>query len=250
MTRAPAPGLTPDSRITPDPRPEIVTTANTFIFVGPTAHGTDLTSLLTPGEVTLPPVRRGDIDTLTTTADQPGTIVLIDGTFHSYPAVGHREIREAMDAGWAVWGLCSMGAIRAAEMDTLGMRGFGRAYSLYRDRPDFADDEVALIHEEEHPYRPLSEPLLHIREALDHLRSATALSAAEHLSLLDSYKSRWFGHRQLPALRRDIAKLPSQNSDTTAVVEEAFAHFDRFRVKKSDLLSFLTNRPWEGAHEQ
>ncbi|WP_425300876.1 TfuA-like protein, partial [Nocardia wallacei] len=33
------------------------------------------------------------------------------------------EIREALEAGWSVWGLSSMGAIRAAEMRLLGMRG-------------------------------------------------------------------------------------------------------------------------------
>ena len=70
-----------------------------------------------------------------------------------------------------MWGLSSMGAIRAREMAHLGMRGYGSVYAPFATEGDFQDDEVALLHEPNAPYRPVSEPLVHLREAVAHLAS-------------------------------------------------------------------------------
>lgn len=85
---------------------------HTFVYAGLTAAGTDLHVFRIAGLVVKPPVRRGDIASLLREHPAPGRIVIIDGTYFSFPAVGHIELRDAIDAGWEVWGLCSMGAIR------------------------------------------------------------------------------------------------------------------------------------------
>src|SRR4051795_13634825 len=96
-------------------------TPELILFAGPSMPG----SLRLPeGATVLPPVRRGDVPALLRDR-RPGALAIADGLFHQSLAVGHVEIRDALDAGWQVWGLSSMGAIRACEMRYLGMRGCG-----------------------------------------------------------------------------------------------------------------------------
>ena len=61
-------------------------------------------------------------------------IGLIDGVFFQESSVGHREILAALKSGVRVVGASSMGAIRAAELHTLGMEGMGEVYRMYPRR--------------------------------------------------------------------------------------------------------------------
>ena len=58
-------------------------------------------------------------------------MIICDGVFESQPAVSHAELCRALDGGWAVWGVSSIGAIRAFEMRAEGMRGFGYVYKQF-----------------------------------------------------------------------------------------------------------------------
>src|SRR5438128_2214252 len=61
-------------------------------------------------------------------------------------------------------GGASMGALRAAELRTLGMTGVGRIFRWYRDGIVIDDAEVALLHADaEHGYRALTVPLVNVR---------------------------------------------------------------------------------------
>jgi hypothetical protein len=51
-----------------------------------------------------------------------------------------------MEQGVHVFGAASMGALRAAEMHSLGMVGIGTIFQWYRDGKIVADDEVAVRH--------------------------------------------------------------------------------------------------------
>src|SRR5207245_3105902 len=94
-----------------------------LIFAGPTLNDANaLRAVAREGIEVLPPVRRGDIEEIVST-HPPGVMVIVDGLFHQCLSVGHAEIRSAVAAGWRVWGLSSMGAIRAYEMRHLGVRG-------------------------------------------------------------------------------------------------------------------------------
>src|SRR5262249_15624446 len=114
-----------------------------ILFVGPTLTGRDLA--LPEGFVVLPPAEQGDIFRATRDL-RPTAIGLIDGYFDGAPAVWHKEILWAMAGGVAIYGSASMGALRAAELCSLGMIGVGRIFEAYRDGLLDADDEVALLH--------------------------------------------------------------------------------------------------------
>src|SRR5207248_11291167 len=97
---------------------------------------------------------------------KPRAIALIDGVFESQPSVWHHEILDALDAGIAVLGGASMGALRAAELHTRGMIGVGRIFRWFRDGEVIDDAEVALLHgDAEHGYRPLTVPQVNVRWA-------------------------------------------------------------------------------------
>lgn len=212
-----------------------------LVYAGPTlARAQQIGRVAVDDVVVLPPVRRGDIDRVLRTSRTPGVIAVVDGYFHlQVLAVGHGELRRALAAGWQVWGLSSMGAIRAAEMHELGMHGWGRAFERYRDDPEFRDDEVSLLHDPDPPYRELSEPLLHMREGLDALVSNGDLAARDRDVIVENLMNRWFGDRTLTLVRELLRPHVGANTLHTWV-----ASFDRFRVKAHDLADFLAQKPW------
>lgn len=213
----------------------------TFVYAGPTAAGTDLLAFRIDGLVVKPPVRRGDIASLVREHSAPGRIVIIDGTYFSFPAVGHVELREAIENGWEVWGLCSMGAVRAYEMRDMGMRGFGRAFRCFFEHDDFQDDEVALLHGEDAPYLAMSEPLLHLRGAVSELVAQGRVTGAAAEGILLQLKAMWFGSRTLPKVR---AMLASADGGVNLTAQAFEALVDAHRIKKQDLVSFFTTAPW------
>src|SRR5208337_4188686 len=129
-----------------------------IVFLGPSLDQASAAKILAAEY--RPPAKRGDI--LAAVADGADIIGLIDGVFHQDCAVAHREILVAVKAGITVVGASSMGALRAAEMDTLGMTGIGRIYHMYKDGTITSDDEVALVFDPVSGYA-LSEPLINIR---------------------------------------------------------------------------------------
>jgi hypothetical protein len=212
----------------------------TFLFAGPTL-GPRSRALARAANVRLkPPARRLDVATLVARSSAPGVILVADGVFHAALAVGHAEIRNALEKGWRVWGVASMGAIRAREMQSLGMRGYGRVFERYAAEGDFQDDEVALVHEASAPHRALTEPLVHLREALSHLTSAGIVDRTIAHEVEAELKRCWFGDRTIAAT---IRALTARGADVHAVRAE-LVDFDRFRVKTLDLDRFLVERPW------
>jgi hypothetical protein len=182
---------------------------NVIMFAGPTlAESRRARSLARARGVGIrPPIRRRDLPQLLakTRKANPGVICIVDGVFHDTLAVGHAEIRETLARGWRVWGLSSMGAIRAREMQTLGMRGFGRVFDLFNDSADFQDDEVALLHEAARPFRPPSEALVHQRAALRHLVGSGLVGQFAALAVIDALKRRWYGERTMSSCPRFVA---------------------------------------------
>lgn len=212
-----------------------------FIFAGPSLHRSGIDVDADPALTWLKPACRGDFDRLMEEHPEPGTVGLADGTFHAYPSVAHREIREAMAAGWRVYGLCSMGAIRVCEMAHMGMIPFGKVASMFIDNPDLPDDEVALIHGTEAPFLPITEPLIHIRAYLDAMVQAGHLDGLVSAELQTRLSQRWFGHRNLGSVRSALETLPGVWNDA---LKEGLKSFDAFRLKQIDLREFVTAKPW------
>jgi hypothetical protein len=112
-----------------------------------------------------PPVRQGEL--YRAALDRPAVIGVIDGYFEVTPTVWHKEILWAMAQGIHVFGSASIGALRAAELDTFGMKGIGQIYEDFRDGVLEDDDEVAVLHgPEELGYPPLTEAMVNIRATL------------------------------------------------------------------------------------
>ena len=131
------------------------------VFLGPSLDRLAAAALL-PADYR-PPAARGDLSRAV--REGARVIGLIDGVFFQESSVGHREILAALSAGVRVVGASSMGALRAAELHTLGMEGVGEVYRMYRDGILVSDDEVALAFDPE-TCIALSEPLENIRATL------------------------------------------------------------------------------------
>jgi hypothetical protein len=128
-----------------------------------------------------PPVRQGEL--YRAALARPAAIGVIDGYFEVVPTVWHKEILWAMAQGIHVFGAASIGALRAAELDTFGMRGIGAVYEAFRDGVLEADDEVAMLHgPEELGYPPLTEAMVNIR--------ATFAEAVRHRIVAPEMESR------------------------------------------------------------
>jgi hypothetical protein len=136
---------------------------NIIVFTGPTLSVMDARAEL---EATyLPPAAQGDVYRASLT--QPVAIGIIDGVFDQVPSVWHKEILWAMSQGIHVFGSASMGALRAAELETFGMIGVGEIFRAYQNGPLEDDDEVAVVHGKEvDGFRVLSDAMVNIRPTL------------------------------------------------------------------------------------
>jgi TfuA protein len=161
-----------------------------IVFLGPSLD-VDSARAILPAEYR-PPAKRGDL--LRAAEDGAAVIGLIDGVFHQESAVAHREILAAIKKGVRVIGSSSMGALRAAEMDTLGMTGIGEVYRMYKSGELVSDDEVALVFDPVSGYS-LSEPLVNIRFTLRKARDTGIISGDEHDTLLAVARSVFYPQR-------------------------------------------------------
>jgi len=112
-----------------------------IIFTGPSLHPEDAIKILKADY--RPPVGRDDI--LIALQYKPKIIGIIDGVFHQKPAVSHKEILKALSMGVKVVGGSSMGALRASELDEMGMIGVGKVYKAYKTGEIESDDDVAVV---------------------------------------------------------------------------------------------------------
>lgn len=139
----------------------------------------------------LPPVRRGDLPSLPSSTR---VLAIIDGVFQSDSSVGHREILEQLRRGVDVVGGGSMGALRASELDSMGMIGIGEVYELYSSKRIDGDDEVALIFNPE-TLDALSEPLVNMRHNLEKAAIRGIIKAEDRDILLAKMKSIYYPKR-------------------------------------------------------
>jgi hypothetical protein len=204
------------------------------IFVGPT---------LTPAEIAaagdfvcLPPIAQGDVYRAVRRGAR--VIGIVDGYFSGAPAVWHKEILWAMAEGVAVFGSASMGALRAAELHTLGMRGVGRIFEAYRDGALEDDDEVAVIHgPAEIGYLPTSEPMVNIRATLASAVASGVVDLAAREALEGFGKSLFFGERNWSALLKAGPGLGVAASKVAAL--ENWLSEGRIDQKRLDALAML-----------
>jgi len=198
------------------------------VFTGPTLPGGDAAKLL-PGVTVLPPARQGDIFRAVRDL-RPHIVGLVDGVFLHEPAVWHREILWALSEGIHVFGAASMGALRAAELCSYGMRGVGKVFEAYRDGvwPGFDDafeddDEVAVVHAPaELGAMPLSDAMVDLRDTLLAAESAGIVIRAERDSLCSALKAMPFPQRSFSALPDAVRaiRVARKRQDAEAMLTE------------------------------
>ena len=180
-----------------------------------------------------PPVKRNDINILVDKGG-PDIIGIIDGIFFDRAAVAHREIIRAIKAGVTVVGGCSMGALRASELDTYGMIGVGRIYEWYRDGVVESDDEVAVTFHPE-TLEPLSVPLVNMRTTLEHAVEERIIDQFQSDMLLEAAKSMYYPDRSYHAAVKKVVEsglIPS--SEQEAII--GFLVDNEVDVKREDAL--------------
>ncbi|WP_017557209.1 TfuA-like protein [Nocardiopsis baichengensis] len=151
----------------------------------------------------LPPIARGDIDSVMGRDEPPCAIGIVDGRFLSDLSVSPKEVLRAADAGIAVYGSSSMGALRAVECAPFGVVGVGRIYEAYASGEIEADDEVAIVYDPE-SLRALSTPMVDFRFALQAgvERNRIADDVAERF--LDAAKAMHFPQRTTANVLSDL----------------------------------------------
>lgn len=161
-----------------------------IIFTGPSISKEEASKILEADY--RDPIKRGDI--LESIVESPDVIGIIDGVFHQQPAVSHREILEALNKGIVVVGGSSMGALRASELDDLGMVGIGYVYQQYKTGAVESDDDVAVILNPR-THEQLSDSLISMDYNLKKARDAGIISDIELEKLLEVSKSIFYPKR-------------------------------------------------------
>jgi hypothetical protein len=154
-------------------------------------------------------------------------ICLIDGFFGNTPAVWHKEILFALKRGALVCGSSSIGALRAAELHSFGMIGFGWVYRAFRRGILADDDEVCVIHAvAEIDFAPLTEAMVNIRYSLRSMRRRGQISRDSERRIVLALKARHFSERTEDALSE--AFQHEFADDGTAI-------FELYRTAKTDI---------------
>lgn len=138
------------------------------------------------------PIQRGDLNLAL--KENPDIIGIIDGVFHQNSAVGHKEILNVMKKGIRVYGSSSMGALRASELDTLGMTGIGYVYTQYATGEVDSDDDVAVMLDSE-TLEALSEPLINMKYVFTNAVDENIITEAEKDELLAIAKKTFYPKR-------------------------------------------------------
>lgn len=211
------------------------------LFAGPSTFGLPSSRALRAGIRWKSPVRRGDIDRLVEHSKRPGVVIVCDGVFHGEPAVSHAELCRAIDEGWEVWGVSSIGAIRAFELRAEGMRGHGHVHAMFERFEDFTDDELCLLYFPEKPYFPVSEALVNLRFAFDRHGPALGIGDDAKREVIAELGGLWFGDRTEERMR---SIMVAHARIEASVADRLLTTLRSERVKTLDLEDLLRRRPW------
>jgi len=176
------------------------------IYVGPSLAVQDARQILDADY--RPPIRRGDIVALMKAP--PKIIGIIDGKFFQSFAISPKEMLPGIDAGIVMLGSSSMGALRAVELHPFGMIGVGRIFEMYHTGEIDADDEVAMVFDDE-TGRAHSVPMVNVRVALETAVKEGVISAESERMLVKLVKDLYFPERSYAMLLKLASdKIPEQ----------------------------------------
>ena len=166
------------------------------IFAGPSIA--DL-RLPMDGIVFRRPAQYGDI--VRAVDDEANVIGIIDGHFGQVASVWHKEILFALSEGVQVLGAASMGALRAAECEALGMIPVGSIARRYCSGEICDDGDVALLNApEELAFAALTEPMVNVDATAARLVSLGVASRPQLAALCAHARSIFFWQRTVEAM--------------------------------------------------
>ena len=188
------------------------TATSKVVFLGPSLDSNEAATRLDARY--LPPIRRGDLPRVI--AEGARAIGIIDGEFGQSLAVSVMEICAGLKQGIQIWGAASMGALRAAECQSVGMRGVGWIFQKYAEGFLKADDEVALLFD---PWscRATTIPLVNVRWALQFAIEEGVLAASSEPALLKAARAVRFTDRTHEGLLEAVFSSPLQTEMRTLV---------------------------------
>ena len=146
---------------------------------------------------------------------RPRAIALIDGYFDHRLAPWHKELLFAIASGVVVYGAASMGALRAAELDSFGMVGVGTIYSQFSSGELEDDDEVAVVHQAaDREYAATSDAMVNIRATLRAACNDGVIDQAAESAIVRAAKEAFYPERSITAAVAVVStQLGSQASE-------------------------------------
>ena len=214
----------------------MTTSTNRVIFLGPSLESNEAATQLEAHY--LPPIRRGDLPRAI--ADGARAIGIVDGEFGQSLAVSVMEIRAGLEKGAHIWGAASMGALRAAECQSIGMCGVGWIFQKYAQGYFRADDEVALLFDPR-SRRATTIPLVNIRWTLHIASEEGMIPAASEAPLIECARAIRFTERTHESLLEGAVRSPFSGDMRTVVelMKEEPLRTDRKRLDALLLLSTM-----------
>ena len=176
------------------------------------------------------PIHRGDLGQAF--KEHPDIIAIIDGVFHQNSAVGHKEILNVMKNGVKVYGASSMGALRASELDTLGMIGVGYVYTQYATGEVDSDDDVAVMLDSE-TLEAISVPLINMKYVFTNAASEGIITDDEKEELLKITKKTYYPQR---TYAKTLSESDLDNDKKTKLIDFIRTSPD---IKKEDAKELL-----------
>ncbi len=201
-----------------------------IVFLGPSLSREKAKGILPDAEYR-PPARKGDLSRVGNSI-----VGLIDGVFlQDYPPTPI-EVYTAIAKGARVFGAASLGALRAVELERLGMVGIGKIFRLYKQGKIEGDDEVAVTFEGR-DYSLHSEALIDIRYTLYHAYRAGVISKDTRRSLVKIAKGIYFPYRSYEAV---ISKAREKGIDEDELdALESYLPSNRRSLKEEDSIKLL-----------
>lgn len=181
----------------------------------------------------LPPIKRGDIDSLLDNRKDIEIIGIIDGVFHQSPAVSHKEILRALKMGITIVGGASMGALRACELYPYGMIGVGDIFEDYKNGIIESDDDVA-VSLDPVTLEQMSESYVNMRYNFDKACDDNIISKEEEDELLSIAKEIYYPKRSFSYVIKK-SSLPSEKITTLT----NYIKKNKFDIKTQDAIKVI-----------
>ncbi len=204
--------------------------SNTVLYAGPSLYG--IKESLVEGITLKGPCKQSDLFEDLTDKDIEN-IIVADGLYKTIPAPWHKEFLLTLEAGKNIYGVSSLGALRASELDCFGMKGYGKIYEYFKN--GIRDDsDVALLHMgEDEGWKPTTVAFVEIYFWLNHLEDVGMIDREIKSILIEREKLCYFEQRTWGKIKKDMEALIGKEASNRCV--------DRFQSqKRNDLESLLT----------